>query len=200
MGNKQLGIPQMAALVLAQRLHLKTFVETGTYRGGTALWAYTCGQFGRVVTIEGYEKRYHGLIATYGKNTLPGLEFVFGDSRTRLADVLKTVREPALFFLDAHWCGDGALDSHDVGDECPLREELLAINAHPVAPSHVILIDDARLFLAPPPYPHNPDQWPDYKEVEGLLKRHARAVAVQDDVIWAVPFFHETLLHNLLAQ
>jgi hypothetical protein len=197
MGNKQLGIPQTTALALAERLRIKTFIETGTYRAGTSLWAHQCGQFERVITIEGYRKRYDGNIATYGLHSLPGLEFVYGDSRTKLAEILKTVSEPAVFWLDAHWCGDGALDSHAIGDECPLREELLAINDHKAAPSHVILIDDARLFIEPPPYPHHPEQWPTMQEVEALLKHHARGVEVKDDVIWAVPYFHEVLLHNL---
>jgi len=197
MGNKQLGIPQREALALAKRLRIKTFIETGTYRAGTAMWAYNCGQFDRVITIEGYRKRYDGNIATYGLNALSGLEFVYGDSRTMLAEVLKTVDEPALFWLDAHWVGDSKV-AYAQADECPLREELLAINEHRIAPSHVILIDDARLFIEPPPYPHHPEQWPTLKEVEVSLKHHARGVEVKDDVIWAVPYFHEVLLHNLL--
>lgn len=199
MGNKQLGIPQATALALAQRLKIKTFIETGTYRAGTALWASNCGQFNRVITIEGYKKRYDGNIATYGLNTLPGLEFVYGDSRTQLPEILKTVSEPAMFWLDAHWIGDSKI-AYVQRDECPLVEELLAINAHPASPSHVILIDDARLFIAPPPYPHHPEQWPNLHEIEVLLKHHARGIEVKEDVIWAVPYFHEVLLHNLLEE
>lgn len=197
MGNVTFGIPRKTALKLAKRLKIKVAVETGTWKGETTTWL--AENFERVISIEGWQSRFDKTSNLLG-NKYPNLELRFGDSRTELAKVLADIHEPALFWLDAHFCGGGAHQAYDIGDECPLREELLAINAHPIAPSHVILIDDARLFTAPPPYPHHPEQWPDMAEVEILLKHHARSIEIRDDVIWAVPYFHEILLHNLLAQ
>jgi hypothetical protein len=54
---------------------------------------------------------------------------------------------------------------------------------------HVVLIDDARLFLAPPPAPHDATQWPDISAICRLMAAHDshRYVAVHDDVIIGVP-------------
>src|SRR5262249_58231036 len=65
-------------------------------------------------------------------------------------------------------------------------DELAAIYAH--RPDHVVLIDDARLFLSPPP----PDarQWPDFVALSEFLARQRPApyVYVVGDVIVAGPW------------
>ena len=74
---------------------------------------------------------------------------------------------------------------HD--DECPVLEEIEAINSSPV--SHFVLVDDARLFLAPPPIPHRPEQWPDIMTICAYMAKHSsnRYVVVHEDVIVGVP-------------
>lgn len=186
MGSVRLGIDGNLALALRDHFKLKVFIETGSFRGGTCTWA--AEHFERVYTIEGYLKRWNGLIAEYGQGVAyPNLEFIFGDSRTKLAELLTRIDEPVLFFLDAHWNGSGAIEAHEIGDECPLRQELDAINAHPFAAQHIVLVDDARLFTAPPPYPHDPQQWPTYAEVQAELLKHPRVITIKDDVIIAIP-------------
>jgi hypothetical protein len=66
-----------------------------------------------------------------------------------IADVLRDLREPALFWLDGHYSGGftgmGA-------KETPIVEEVEAIFAHEQK-GHVLLIDDARCFGTLPDYP-----------------------------------------------
>jgi hypothetical protein len=184
MGAIRLGVDTNLVLALRDHFKLRLFLELGTYKAGTALWA--AEHFERVITIEGYRPRFEKTYAA-NKDKFANLQFVFGDTRTTLPGILAEINEPVLIWADSHWCGEGAQDSHERGDECPLMIELETINAHPYAAQHVILVDDARLFTAPPPYPHDPAQWPDIEEVKNELKKFPRYIVIQDDVIVAVP-------------
>lgn len=180
MGAIRLGVNEDLTLKLREAFGIETFIETGTYKGGTALWASR--HFHRVTTIEAYRPRYDRFTATA---LPPNVEAIFGDSRLKLADVLAPLQVPALLWLDAHWCGEGAHNAN--GDECPLREELAAILAHEAAASvqHVIMIDDARLFTAPPPYPHDPAQWMTVRDIMAMVP--ARGWSIFEDVIYILP-------------
>jgi hypothetical protein len=48
------------------------------------------------------------------------------------------------------------------------------------------LIDDARLFLAPPPLPHKVKNWPTIKQVADILPSNLDMI-VHEDVIYLVP-------------
>ena len=51
-----------------------------------------------------------------------------------------------------------------------------------------VLVDDARYFLAPPPPPHDVDQWPSIVEVMNALNYGSgRFVASFEDIIVSVP-------------
>lgn len=183
MGSIRLGIDLDATLALRDKYDLKVFVETGTYKAGTTLLA--APHFDWVYSIEGDRNRFEKTQAGLGNDRPKNASFIHGDSRHELSRVLATIAQPCLLWLDAHWCGGGAIEAHQVGDECPLREELEAVNASAYASQHVLMIDDARLFLAPPPYPHDPAQWMTYDEVVALLA--PRNVYIEDDVIYAEP-------------
>ena len=65
---------------------------------------------------------------------------LLGDSGQVLHELLPTIDERITFWLDAHYCGDGAM----IGEKwCPLDEEFKAITAHS-RKDHTILIDDWR--------------------------------------------------------
>lgn len=106
-----------------------------------------------------------------------------GSSRVVLPQIIdRTI--PTLYWLDGHWSG-GVTGGAD--DQCPIIAELTAIaDGHP---DDCILIDDARLFLAPPPPPHSREQWPTYRQIEDaiLAQRPSFSVMVAHDVIVAVP-------------
>ena len=62
MGLIRMGPPQQLIADLARRFSIEDFVETGTYQGGTALWA--SGVFKRVLTIEKSDQLHRPLIGS----------------------------------------------------------------------------------------------------------------------------------------
>jgi hypothetical protein len=97
----------------------------------------------------------------------PNIHLYQGDSGKVLPTIVPLLKEPCLFWLDAHW-----------GDiSAPIKQELECIYRHPVR-DHVMLIDDARYF----------DGRGDYLAVEDLREHAAReypgsVVEVKDDII-----------------
>jgi hypothetical protein len=71
--------------------------------------------------------------------------------------------------------------------ECPLLFELEAIGS--LNDRSVVMIDDARLFLAPPPAPSKPGEWPHLSELLARLSavRPENELLVIDDVIVFFP-------------
>lgn len=164
---------------MAKEFSLNTFVETGTHKGNTSAWA--AAHFPRVVTIEGSELWY--------ERTKPRLEplgnvsMMLGHSRKVLPKVVQELSGPAIFWLDAHWSGR---QTAGVNEQCPLLDEIAIVNQS--ADDHFILIDDARLFLAPPEPPHDVNQWPDIgATVMALNASRPKYVVVFEDAIIAVP-------------
>lgn len=177
MGIVHFGIPEEEARWLCDALGLETAVETGTYKGETAR---LLGSFIRnVYTIEKSEA-----MAIIAKQTLSAFDHVKllqGDTRDHLPNLVAT-NDGILFWLDAHWCGD---QTYGVEDECPLLEELDIIFSSPVT-NYAVLIDDARLFTAPPPLPHNRHKWPTIKEICAAVPS-GNDVTIHHDVIYIMP-------------
>lgn len=121
------------------------FVETGTYLGLTT--EAVCKYFDRCITIELDEKLYEKALQKF--KGMPNVESYQGDSGSLLPELIRDINEPIFFWLDAHYSGGvtarGRMDS-------PIKSELAAIFDHPVK-QHVILIDDARIFLGFKGYP-----------------------------------------------
>jgi hypothetical protein len=178
MGAIRMGPPEELILALRQRSGFDHFVETGTFRGDTAAWA--AAHFRQVTTIEMSAAIHAAAKARFG--SLTNVRAIEGDSRAALGELLAGLAQPAIFWLDAHWSG---LDTAGVEAECPVLDELARINASPQA--HAVLVDDARLFCAPPPRPHLAEQWPDLASVVTALAAGGRRyVALFDDVFVAV--------------
>lgn len=179
MGNIRLGIPEETARELRDRFSIELLVETGTYKAGTTRWA--AANFKNVISIESHEPYF---VRAKGIGLPENVALYYGDSRAVLPGVLRKLHQPILFWLDAHWCGSYE-KSVGTDGECPLREELEAIKAHPHYSEHVILIDDARLFTSPPQQPHDATQWMTYDEIAALL--NDKEITIRDDVIFAIP-------------
>jgi hypothetical protein len=172
-------IPEQLAFSLKERHGITIAIETGTYKAQTT--RFLGENFLQVYSIEmdeGWYTRAQEVLAD-----LPNVSLILGDSRDVLAALLPALDAPALFWLDAHWCG-GARADQPSAHECPLREELDAIRAD--GRGHYILIDDARLFTGRPEYPHSPDLWPTWDEVRQILPEKNYAM-IHNDVIVSVP-------------
>jgi hypothetical protein len=181
------GVPETLVLALRDAFGIDRFLETGTHLGGTAAWA--ADVFGQVVTIEASEELHRQATARLGH--LLNVRFVLGDTRAELAGEIERLGGPAIVWLDSHWSGGG---TYGEGDECPLLREIEILRAS--RHEHHLLVDDARLFLAPPPRPHRAEQWPTLAEVVAALTSGDRPleVLVLDDVLVAVPLAAKPLV------
>jgi GT2 family glycosyltransferase len=76
-----------------------------------------------------------------------------------------------------------------------LLKEIAALGK--LAPGSVVLIDDARLFLAPPPPPHDVSQWPKFEEIDAALRRasDAHELMVVNDLIAFYPRSVNAAMH-----
>jgi hypothetical protein len=169
-------LPEDLVAKLAAAHGIRRAVETGTWTGdGTRALAR---RFDKVETIELSLK-----LALRAKRAFlfePRVRVRYGDS----AKLLRPSTEPTLYWLDGHWSGG---ETAGADHECPVLDEIRA-----TSPGHrqdCYLIDDARLFVEPPPPPHDPAQWPTLDEIRELLAqvRPQHAVQVVGDVIVAEP-------------
>ena len=192
MGLTSHGVPTEVVLSLAKHAGASVFVEAGTFMGGTTRWA--SAHFKSVFTIELSDGLYQGFSEELRK--LGNVEPLQGDSRTVLPGILpKLEGNVAVHWLDDHWSGQGTAGEHD---ECPILGELLLLEGRH---DDIILIDDARLFLAAPPSPHKPDHWPTISETVDALRKggNDRFIQIFDDVIFAVPN-REGIRNDLIAH
>lgn len=112
-------------------------IETGTYRGDSTL--KIARFFKKTYTIELSEKWYN-----VSKSRLRNIDNVIcyhGDSVDVLYTLLPTIKEPVVFFLDAHYSGG---DTEFGREEVPLLRELELICHR--AEKDIIIIDDLCLL------------------------------------------------------
>jgi hypothetical protein len=127
-----------------RRSDIKTFIETGTYKGDTV--EYVKNDFNKIFTIELSEKYADEAIERF-KNE-EKVKVIKGDSKVELVKLLKDIKEPCIFWLDGHY---SYADTAQAEKETPILEEIRPILE--MEESHVILIDDARLFIGRHNYP-----------------------------------------------
>lgn len=154
-----------------RRFSLRVLCETGTYYGDMV--AACRRSFERIYSIE-LDPRLHELV----QRRFAGaghIELLLGDSAEVLPRVLRRIDRPCLFWLD----GKAMVGGVSGPTKTPIRAELAAILDHPVA-GHVVLIDDARLFVGRGDYPR-------LAEIEQTVRaaRPDWAVEVRHDVIRA---------------
>lgn len=177
MGIVRMG-PPTEVLDKIRELGVKIFIETGTYKAQTSVWASKI--FDMVYTIEASKKLFNEALKEYGN--IENIRFTCGVSKKCLKTIIDEINAQAVFWLDAHWSGG---ETFGKDDECPLLDELGLITKNGI--KHYILIDDARLFMCPPPLPHKVDSWPDIFSIVTHLTKAGYKIFIHEDVIIAVP-------------
>ncbi|HWG58015.1 MAG TPA: hypothetical protein VN661_03115 [Candidatus Acidoferrales bacterium] len=156
-------VKQRTLAQFGRKHNLQVMVETGTNLGNMV--NAQKDHFREIYSIE-----LDQWLAARAKRKFanrPAIHLYQGDSGKILPTIVVLLKEPALFWLDAHW-----------GDiSAPIKQELECIYRHPIR-DHVLLIDDARYF----------DGRGDYLSVEDLRAHAAReypgsVVEVKDDII-----------------
>lgn len=174
-----MGVPKKLVTILQKQYNIDTFVETGTFKGRTSLWA--SNHFKKVITIENSRTIFDKTSDKY--KHIKNIDFLYGHSKNHLKNIVFNLNEVAIFWLDAHWSGG---ETYGINDECPLIEEIKIINSTKL--NHIILIDDARLFVMPPPPPHKPEQWANISQIISQInERENRYCFIADDIIGVVP-------------
>ncbi|MFA5776671.1 MAG: hypothetical protein WC988_03915 [Patescibacteria group bacterium] len=148
-------------------------VETGTYYGDMV--KALKNKFDKVYSIEldaGLNSR-----AKWRFLTDSGVHLVKGDSGESLFSIIGDLKEPCIFWLDAHY--SGGLTARGVTDS-PVLKELGQISKSKF--KNVILIDDARHFGFLPSYP-------DLDELKNFVSKHMEfsEFSVKDDIIRILP-------------
>ena len=139
------SVKQIAIAYYQKKYAISTLVETGTYLGDM---------------VEAQKRRFKNIVSIELSNALfdkanerfkneKNICIMFGDSGKVLIDVMSKLNEPAIFWLDGHF-SEGITAQGE--KECPIFEELNAILNAPQL-RHVLLIDDARLFVGKNDYP-----------------------------------------------
>lgn len=163
-------IKQNVIKELQSRYHFNTFIETGTYLGDMVYAVKD--DFKTIISIELSKELYHAAIERF--SGFGHINLIHGDSAVELIKVLDNIHHSILFWLDGHYCS--AISAK--GDKlCPIFEELDAILVKVKRP-HIILIDDARLFVGKNDYP-TIDELKSYM----LSKNSAYLFSVENDII-----------------
>lgn len=191
MGAVTFSLDSQLVKHLKEKLNLSTFIETGTFHGNTidGVLAY----FDELITIELSEVLFQSVKERFAKENK--VQPLLGNSAEILSKIVPEQQtKSVLYWLDAHWC----IADNTAGEtsQCPLVDEIRAIKD--LNDQSVILIDDARLFLSPPPKPHEISQWPTFDEIikalQALNSQHQ--IMVVNDVI----AFYPAHAHSAIAS
>jgi hypothetical protein len=158
----------------AEKFQLEILVETGTFMG--EMIDAVLDEFREIHSIE-----LGSDLCEKARQRFAGAAHIHihhGDSAQVLPEILRRLREPALFWLDGHYSkGITAKGQKNT----PILEELEAIYQHEVK-EHVILIDDARLFDGSRDYPR-------LEELRQLVNKWSPGAGMEsrDDIIRLCP-------------
>src|SRR5260370_29256054 len=129
----------------ARLFKLRTFVESGTYLGGTV--AFMRRFCSRVYSVEFQAHLAQAAQQRFAHD--PAIRILQGDGSIWMPQIVAELQEPALFWLDGHFAAGTARDSELA---CPTLQEISAALADTRYP-HVLLVDDAREFKGDGGYP-----------------------------------------------
>jgi hypothetical protein len=144
-GNPPHQIKQYHIASMQKKTGARVFVETGTFRGDMIQAQYR--NFNNLISIEISPTLYEAAVKRFKRKSK--VLIVQGDSAYVLADIVKTIKDTAIFWLDGHYSGGRTGRGKK---DCPVYEELAAIFNNSKT-RHVIIIDDVRLFNGTSDYP-----------------------------------------------
>lgn len=182
MGAIHFSLDEKLVRFFTEKLPVKTFVETGTFRGDTLAMARR--YFLDCHSAELSQELHDAACKRFTDDA--SIHLHQGPSQDFLASVSAEMSaKPVFFWLDAHWCSADNTAGQD--SQSPLVEELAAIGK--LHPDSVVLIDDARLYLSTPPAPHAISDWPDIHDIApGLFALgDSHRMSVFDDIIAFYP-------------
>src|SRR3989344_283835 len=163
-------IKQAVVKKYAKKFNHSIFIETGTYKGDMINAVKHI--FSKIHSIELSPEFFKKAQERF--SDVKNVYLYYGDSSTVLREILKEIKSPVLFWLDAHYSkgltARGKIDT-------PILEELTTILNHQIK-THTILVDDARCF-------NGTNDYPPLQEVEEFIKNiapHYR-VEVSNDII-----------------
>lgn len=125
----------------------KIFIETGTYRGDGIQLALDAG-FERIYSMDIDPANIDFTMNRFDMHSgaYPNIRLYNGDSGESLDQILQHIKEPAVFWLDAH---SQMLEGEEAGaTDWPLMMELRQI-IETGAKEHTILIDDMLMLSHP---------------------------------------------------
>jgi hypothetical protein len=163
------------------KFNIGTLVETGTFLGDTV--EFFRHKLDMVYSIELSDELAAKAIKRFAG--IANVKIIQGDSGEILADIVKQISSPALFWLDGHYSSEFYVNDEFIRTarsekDTPILKELgVLLNDHR---QHVILVDDARMFTGEGDYPT-------LKAISNLVKqsRHSFEVFVDRDIINIIP-------------
>jgi hypothetical protein len=138
-------VKQEAIQYYQKRSGYNVLVETGTYKGDMVLAQKE--YFKKIYSIELSQALFEKAKKRFYDQA--GINLLQGNSGEVIAIVLAELKEPAIFWLDGHYSGGitATIEKHS-----PIIEELDTIILNNQL-QHIILIDDARIFVGEHGYP-----------------------------------------------
>lgn len=195
MGAVTFSIDPELIQTLQNNLNLDIFIETGTFKGDAL--DIVKNNFKQIYSIELSQEYYQRAAERFAEYS--HITILQGDSGKALGNFVSKIKnQAAVFWLDAHWC----VANSTAGElsQCPLLAELNAIgNLHS---DSVIIIDDARLFLATPPIPHEITQWPSFTDIIKALTHlsQSHCIMIINDCVVFYPNKIDKVVHLFAHQ
>lgn len=162
-------VKQVTIKEYQKKFRIKILVETGTYLGDMV--QAQLKNFKKIISIELGKDLFLEAKTKFKKNK--NVKILHGNSGSLLPEIIKELKEPAIFWLDGHY-SEGITAKGD--KESPILEELKAIFTSSV--DHIILIDDARSF-------NGTGDYPTIEELSEFISAKNRGfnIKIQDDII-----------------
>lgn len=151
------AVKQLMIKDIQDKYGYNIFIETGTYMGDMV--EAQKKNFEKVFSIELGKDLYERAVKRFENDK--NVSILLGDSGDVLNFLIRKIDEPAIFWLDGHYSSGITAKG---AKSCPIYEELSAIFSGKVL-NHILLVDDARLFIGE-------DDYPTLNELTKFIKNH----------------------------